>query len=624
MTRTVRVGDEYEGGSLPIGGSHIPFRVSMKRRDGDPETAIPDPYRSITRYPSLSRTPVSICHVLAGSGAPPIAPLTLVEAGGSCIAMIDQHADPISYPMLRRPEVRRTDDLVAIVNVMPGHLPRPGDGKLLAPSPLIFETVDREGRPVTVWVEEVATVRIEWDRKSGRAVVDVGRGRTIPVEAFGYGLYSADNGTTRVDLEAFVKARTPSYRRTPAVHQALTRAMVPLRRTDRDREMLEDCVTVRETGIVAGNVTDVELTMSLGDEQRARQYGTKPRRSKRSRSVEATMPLAFDEVKVSASVSAENLKALREAKEQEAETTDTAVNKLLRKLASEVFIRQDTLTLRTYCAIVTECRGDSMEWVENPSQIIRLLGGDIHGKSAANIRQRINDLKTTKLTLTVSSEERTDIRELPLFAPSGTVSSKDRRTGRELMPEGRPRPVWMLHPLLVAWMNSDGGHFAYLDQDALRLGDLATEWEFRAYLVLCDRWAAALAKRRKDPERAEFIKAGSLLDAAGIDWRDRYGYAAKVEGREAAASPRRPKEFFERFNAMAARLVDSGLVQFADVSKASDDPVESVWRFVAPRELRSELEVNSSKRLAAAERGDRQRLAKRLKGALPPDATASG
>lgn len=623
MTRTVRVGEEYEGGSLAIGGSHIPFRVSMKRRDGDPETAIPDPYRSITRYPSLSRTPVSICHVLAGSGAPPIAPLTLVEPGGSCIAMIDQGEDPATFAALRRPEVRRTDDLVAIVNVMPGHLPRPGDGKLLAPSPLIFETVDREDRPVTVWVEEVATVRIEWDRKSGRAVVDLGRGRTIPVEAFGYGLYSADNGATRVPLEDFVKARTPSYRRTPAVHQALAKAMVPLRRTDRDREMLEECVTVRETGIVAGNVTDVELTMSLGEEQRARQYGTKPKRSKRSRSVEATLPLAFDEVSATFRVTAEALAVLIDAKEQEAETTDTAVNKLLRKLASEVFIRQDTLTLRVYAAIVTECRGDSMEWVENPSQIIRLLGGDIHGKSASNIRQRINDLKTTKLTLKVSSEDRTDIRELPLFAPSGTVSSKDRRTGRELMPGGRPRPVWMLHPLFVAWMNSEG-YFAYIDPRALRFGDLETEWEFRAYLVLIDRWAAALAKRRKDPDRAEFIKAGSLLDAAGIDWRDRYGYAAKVEGREAAASPRRPKEFSERFQAMAARLVDSGLVQFADVSKASDDPVESEWRFVAPRELRSELEVNSSKRLAAAERGDRQRFAKRLKGASPPDATASG
>jgi hypothetical protein len=618
MTKVIRVGDSYDGGSLPHDGASIPFRVSVNRRDGS--SGIPEPYRAMTRYDALTRTPIAVCHALARAGDSPIAPLTLAEAKGSCIAMIDQDADPTAFEALRNTR-RVTDDLVAVVHIEHGHLPRPAEGQFLAPSPLVFESVDREGRPVVVYVEEIASVRIEWDRKSERAVVAVGRGRTIPVEAFGFGLYSDDLGETRVPLEEFIKARRPSYRRTPGVHQALTRTMLPLRRTERDRETLAEYIEVRETGIVAGKVTEVEISMSLGDEARMRLYGTRPGHSRRSRrSIEATRPLPFDEVKVSRTLTKKEIKAIRDATEGEAERSDSKVNALLRKMASEVFMRMDTLTLRTYCAIVCECRGDAMEWVEDAASIIRLLGIEARGKSAAEVRTRIDELKRTPLTLTVKSADRIDTREMPLFAPSGTVSSKDRATGRELMPEGRPRPVWNLSPSLVAWMNTDGGHFSYLDPQALRLGDLATEWEFRVYLVLCDRWASGLVKRRQDPERAEEISAGALLDAAGIDWRVRFGYAADGAG---APSRRRPKEFAERFETMAANLVDSGFVQFAEVSKVADDPVNSKWRFVAPMDLRHELEAHSSKRLAAAGRGDR-RKEKRLKGRSSPDGAASG
>lgn len=603
MTRTVRVGDEYELPPLEIDGKEMVGRVSVQSRKGDRATALPDPYRGMVTYPMVSRTPVSVCHTIGDNVA---APLVLAEPGGSCMAMIASD-DPALLEALRDPSVRRSEDLLAVVDVHRGRIEHPGqaEGALVYAGPFAFDTLDRDGQPMHLVVLDVAAVRIEWDKRSGRAVVDLGRGRSVEVEALGYGLISDDKGATRRTLEEFVKARSPAYRRAPAVHQALTRSMVPLRRSESDREILKDYIEVRETSIVDDRVTKVEVSMELGEEARQRLYGARVRRSTpRSRSVKATMPLPFDQVKYVAHVTPEDIAALHEVCEGNAESPGSVTNLILRKVASRVFIGLDTLMLRTYCAIVSECQGDAMEWVENPAQICRALGASTKGKESMRIRQRIEDLKRTNIVVCVASDSEMRRRELPLFAASGTVSSVDLRTG-----EGkRARPVWHLHPHIVAWMNSDGGHFAYLDPMALRLGDLESEWEFRAYIVLCDRWASGLVTHRRDPDRAERIKASSLLDVAGVDWRNRYGYAVS-KGRDAPGSRRRPKEFAERFDAMVGRLVDSGLVGFAERETAADDPVDTVWRFVPPMALRHKLDENSSKRLTRQAIRDRARLA---------------
>lgn len=595
--RTIRLGESFEmNAPIMVDGQLRTAIVTPVRRG---TIAIPEPYRSIIRYGSISKTPIAACFAVEDQA---LAPLALLEANGSAIGMVSVDADPDVTEALQRPEMRRAEDLVALVRIFDAPLEGPA-ASLSVPSAYGFHTVREDGKRIFVGIEDIVSVRIQWDRRIERPIVDLGSNIRAEVSAFGFGEVSEDGGATRTSLDAFIRKRSPTYRRGPGVNQALSRQFMAYRRTESDIEAVKGSLSVEEMMYQGGAVREVEISMSLDDATRQKIYGTptaRARRGKRANMAASTMPLRFDECVSYEKLGPEDLEAIHAPREGDAGKRGTRVNEVCRELAIRTLRKMDTLTLRTYLAIVSECRGDRMEWVEDGSRICEVLGESSQGKMALSILERIRTLKRVELRLSLAGPESVFVRDTPLFQYGGSVAEIAKGVQR------RSATVWNLHPSIVRWMN-EGGRFSYLDPRSLQLGGIEAEWEARSYFVLCDRWAAGWVSRRRDPERAETIKAGMLLDTACVGWRRPLGYSLAPED---AGRPRRSAEFARRFRSMVDTLIDLRLVQFAEPVSVSEDPAETSWRFVAPVEHRDELERHLSKRLSRAERDDRS-IAKR-------------
>jgi hypothetical protein len=626
--KIVRLGEEFDTGvSVMVNGERRVLKASASRRG---ELKMPSPYRAIMNFGLFSRTQISVC---VAADDQRIAPLSMLAPRGSAIGMISLDSDPATIEALKRPEVRRSDDVVAIVRIVRGLEPSaspPGGGGFyplsdpqaaavmaanswMGCSPYGFHTIAPDGECVFVAIDDFVSVRIQWDRRTERAIVDLGRNVRAEIDALGWGSVTEDGGATRTSLEEFVSSRSPQLRRGPNVNQALARQFLPYRRTKDDIDHVRDALEVTERKLAGDDGQDVELvevSMCFDDETRQRIYGVavSPSRSRRVRLASSTMPLPFDRVSTSVSIPREKLR--RMFREGKVEEVGSEANLICRELAIATIRKMDTLALRIVAAIFSECRGDRMEWLEDHSRICELLGESDRGKQRQRIAERIEALKMVELKLTLEADNTIlAARNTPLFQYGGSVEMNH-----------RGKVVWNVHPLIVQWMNL-GGRFTYFDPRALRLGDKSTEWEFRVYLVLCDRWAAGWVTNRADPERAEEISSKALLDAASVDWRSTYGYAVGDDGK---AGPKRMSELDKRFRRMVDVLIDCGLVQFAEPISESDDPAKTKWRFVAPVEHRDTLEANSSKRLKAAGRGDRRADKRRLEGRSSPDGAASG
>jgi hypothetical protein len=623
--KIVRLGEEFDTGvSVMVNGERRVLKASASRRG---QLKMPSPYRAIMNFGLFSRTQISVC---VAADDQRIAPLSMLAPRGSAIGMISLDSDPATIEALKRPEMRNTADVVAIVRIVRGLEPsaspiggggfyplsEPQAAAVMAAnswmgcSPYGFHTIAPDGECVFVAIDDFVSVRIQWDRRTERAIVDLGRNVRAEIDALGWGSVTEDGGATRTSLEEFVRSRSPQLRRGPNVNQALVRQFLPYHRTDDDMVHVRDALEVTERRLAGDDGQDVELvemTMCFDDTTRQSMYGIPPSRSRRSRLASSVMPLPFD--RVSASLKIPRAELRPRFREGMVDTIGSDANLMCRELATATIRKMDTLALRIYAAIISECRGDRMEWLEDHSRICELLGESDRGKQRQRIAERIETLKMVELRLTLEADNMIlAARNTPLFQYGGSVEMNH-----------RGKVVWNVHPLIVQWMNL-GGRFTYFDPRALRLGDKSTEWEFRVYLVLCDRWAAGWVTNRADPERAEKISMKALLDAASVDWRSTYGYAVGDDGK---AGPKRMSELDKRFRRMVDVLIDSGLVQFAEPISEFDDPAKIEWKFVAPVEHRDALEANSSKRLAAAGRGDR-RKEKRLEGRSSPDGAASG
>lgn len=628
--RIVRIGEPVRtDGTLLVDGKRHDTTLTAVRR-GDLQ--IPSPYRAVLRLPTTTRTPISACVAV---DAEHLAPLALLERAGSAIGMIVADQSPASAKVvkaLKRPRMRSKEDMLALVRVMPSsddltgaatarmHVPSEAEmvtemvARAWGISRNGFHTVGPDGQRVYIAIDDIVSVDIRWDRREGRPIVDLGRNERVEVAPLGWGLVSDDNGQTRVSLADFIRQRSPVYRRGPNINVVMARNLVPYRRTEDDIQIMRDSVCVRERslgGVDGTDVEKVELSLTFDDATRQRMYGIPLKRSKRSREAAQTMVMPFDECRSAVTIDEAKLREM--FKEGKVEEAGSEANRICRNLAVRTLRKMDTLALRIYTGIVAECHGDRMEWAEDYRRICDLLDESPEGKQGQQIRERIDGFKSVEFRLTLEAVDTMLVRNIPLFQYGG--SAEVRQVSRRTI----ARTIWNIHPVIVAWMNT-GGRFAYFDPTALRLGGIETEWEFRSYLVLCDRSAAGWVTKRNDPERAEVIKASSLLDAASVDWRRTYGYMASDGDKK---RPRRMSDLDRRIRSMVDTLIDTRLVQFAEPFKVSDDPAETSWRFVLPVEHRDELDTNLSKRIAKAHEDEvrklegKKRTGKRPRRSLP-------